>query len=342
MTVPSASPDDAGPARTYLRRDVGEEAPLEIVAAFRIGRREAGRREGGEQDRDELELGTPPEAPVRPPGSPTRSGASRLGSWRRIACSRCWSSGLGSRPSSSTSVVRRSWYARSASAWRPARYRASISCAWGRSWSGSAAMSASMSPISAACCPRAISALDPVPDDRQPRLLEPGDRRGGEGLAGEVGQWGAGRQRLGSAEEPGRAGWVAAVERPSATPRETVESREVELVGLDPKEVAAGAGEQSGLALPRLHDAAEARDVDLQRVLGRRRRRLAPERVDEPVDRDELVGMEEQDGEHRTLLAALERQLRVAVADRERSKDPELHPLRDLRREGSTCPLSRH
>ena len=47
---------------------------------------------------------------------------------------------------------------------------------------------------------------------------------------------------------------------------------------------------------------AQPRDVDLELLRGRRRRRLAPQLVDQPIGRDDLVGVQQQDREQRALL----------------------------------------
>ena len=292
MTVPSASPMTRPPLGRYLRRDVGEEATAgdrggvqDLVDARRVAARAANRTVTSLSS--DAAGGSGPSS-----RSPTRSGASRLGSWRRIACSRCWSSGLRLETQLVDQRRPQVLVARSASAWRPARYRASISCARGSLVERlGPAMSASMlgdrAPRGG---PRASSASIPVAGRRQPRLLE---RRaiaaGAKGSRDEVGQRGAGATAPRPRGGPGRAGWVAgsscAVARPGAG-AERLEAGEVELAGLDAQEVAAGAGEQCAARAPRGSHA---------RAEGRRRRPrarapavaggvIAPERVDEPVE----------------------------------------------------------
>ena len=92
------------------------------------------------------------------PARSTRAGARSDSSCRRIACSSSRSWSAGSIPSSSTSIRRTSWYVSSASACRPQRYSASISCARGRSLYGWAATSASRSATTSRCRPSASSA----------------------------------------------------------------------------------------------------------------------------------------------------------------------------------------
>jgi hypothetical protein len=65
--------------------------------------------------------------------------------------------------------------------------------------------------------------------------------------------------------------------------------------------------------------------VVLERVGGRTRRLRAPELVDQPVGRDDLVGGGEEQDEERPQPRSLERERTIAVDDLERSQDPELH-----------------
>jgi hypothetical protein len=73
--------------------------------------------------------------------------------------------------------------------------------------------------------------------------------------------------------------------------------------------------------------------VHLEGARGARRRRLAPDRVDQPVGRDRLVRAEEELGEERARPRAAELQRNaVVVDDLERPEHPELHALRPLPR----------
>jgi hypothetical protein len=55
------------------------------------------------------------------------------------------------------------------------------------------------------------------------------------------------------------------------------------------------------------------------------RRRLAPQRVDQPIGGNDVTGVDEQDGQQRPLLAAAERQFAGPVSHLERSEYTELH-----------------
>ena len=70
---------------------------------------------------------------------------------------------------------------------------------------------------------------------------------------------------------------------------------------------------------------AELGDVVLQRVGGCPGRLRAPELVDEPVRRDDLVRMRQKEREKRPLPRAAEREHTALLDDLERSQDAELH-----------------
>jgi hypothetical protein len=65
--------------------------------------------------------------------------------------------------------------------------------------------------------------------------------------------------------------------------------------------------------------------LHLERVRGRRRRRLAPERVGEPIAGDDLPGREEQGGQEPCLPSGPDREHAVVVDDLQRPENEELH-----------------
>ena len=71
----------------------------------------------------------------------------------------------------------------------------------------------------------------------------------------------------------------------------------------------------------------DPRDVRLEAMRGRRRRLIAPDLVDQPLDRDDLARVQQQDGENRALLRAPEPK-RTPVRPRlERAEQPEPDPI---------------
>ena len=98
---------------------------------------------------------------------------------------------------------------------------------------------------------------------------------------------------------------------------------EVELAVADPDEVAGGL-RQDQIPAERL---AQLGDVHLERRPGGVGRRGTPELVDEPVAGDDLVGVQQQEGEQGALLRAAELQDPAFFTDLERPEDAELHAL---------------
>jgi hypothetical protein len=70
---------------------------------------------------------------------------------------------------------------------------------------------------------------------------------------------------------------------------------------------------------------AQVRDVVLDDLCRRRRGSFAPELIDQPLDRDGLVRMRDQQRQEGALSAAAEWDRSIARADLERSEDSELH-----------------
>jgi hypothetical protein len=56
----------------------------------------------------------------------------------------------------------------------------------------------------------------------------------------------------------------------------------------------------------------------------------APQLVDQPVARHDLIRVQQENRQHGALLAARERKLPPVVADLERAEDAEIHSLRVL------------
>ena len=86
--------------------------------------------------------------------------------------------------------------------------------------------------------------VEPELDCSQPDLLEPGDRRQGEALIGEIRQRWTSPEREGVAEPLRRVGRQAAGEQAPSLVHEALEAVEIERVGLDADEVAGRSGRQ--------------------------------------------------------------------------------------------------
>src|SRR5581483_1119180 len=154
---------------------------------------------------------------------------------------------------------------------------------------------------------RAQVALDPLLQAAKAELLEACGLSGREPVIGEVGQ-----RR--PAPERERLGQLPLAVQPA-------EPLEVELPVLDAESVPRRV---------RLHalfpeQLPQRRDVHLQRLVRRLRRVVLPEGVEQPVLRDDLVRVQQQDGQERPLLRAAQVDDPVAGDDLQRAEDPELH-----------------
>jgi hypothetical protein len=101
---------------------------------------------------------------------------------------------------------------------------------------------------------------------------------------------------------------------------EPAKAFEIELVPLDAHEVPRRARHD-----PLAELAPQPQDVVLQRRERSGRRLVSPDAVDQPLGRDDLVRVEQEQREHRTPLRASERHAPLAVEHLERTEDPELH-----------------
>jgi hypothetical protein len=70
---------------------------------------------------------------------------------------------------------------------------------------------------------------------------------------------------------------------------------------------------------------AQPRHVSLQGLGCRRGTTLTPQLVDQPIGRQRLVGMQQQQREQRALLAPAERHHTALIEDLERAEDAEVH-----------------
>ena len=161
--------------------------------------------------------------------------------------------------------------------------------------------------------------LDPPFEPDQPQLVEPADRRARKRLVREVGERRPAPESECVAKTLRRHRGLVRL----GLVEQAREAVEVELVRPGPEHVA---------GRPRLEPfrrAAESlpelRDAHLQRGHARGRRAFRPELVEQPVARDDLVRVQEQEREQRPLARPAERQRPTAVGDLKRSKDPELH-----------------
>ena len=155
---------------------------------------------------------------------------------------------------------------------------------------------------------------------REAQRLEPADLVLGERLVLEVGERRAPPERECLAKHIVRLPGRTRGEQLPALVEQTLEPLQVESTRLEPEPVP---------RRPRLDDRlaeqlTQLRDVHLHGLDGGRRRLLAPELVDEPRRRHDLVRPQQEHGEQRPLLRTTERKLTAIVPGRDRTKNPEL------------------
>ncbi|MEZ5100241.1 MAG: hypothetical protein R3C15_10680 [Thermoleophilia bacterium] len=162
--------------------------------------------------------------------------------------------------------------------------------------------------------------VDAVLEAREPLLLQPRRLCACERLR-ELGERRPAPERERLAQPGRRARRVAAGQRRPALLGELHEAVEVERLAARIEHVARSPRPHQPLRqLP-----AQLGDEDLHHLRGALGRVVAPEGVDEPRDRDDATGLEEQEREKRLLLPAREPDGSVVACDLQRAKDPELH-----------------
>src|SRR5207342_1520152 len=75
----------------------------------------------------------------------------------------------------------------------------------------------------------------------------------------------------------------------------------------------------------RVQHLAEARDIDLHHLLRRLGHVLAPEAVDDSIERECPIHVDQEQRQKRSFLSAAQRHLAIAVTHLERAKNPEVH-----------------
>ena len=168
--------------------------------------------------------------------------------------------------------------------------------------------------------------LDPLLDRHQPELLQGGDLPLGEGLVGELGQGRPAPQ----AQRPAKARRPLGRRGPARLLEQAPEQVRIDAGRVDRQDVAGRDRSEDGSSLAsdsgRLQALAEGGHQTLE-CRGRRwRRALAPQLVDEPVRRDDLAGVQDQEREKRSPSPTRQGHRSTLVEDLQRPQDPELHP----------------
>ena len=155
----------------------------------------------------------------------------------------------------------------------------------------------------------------------------------GELLVGEVREGGPAPEPQRLAQCLGAAFGVAVPELSGPLLDEPLEPTRIDRVGARVELVPRRFGRKDlPAAAKRLECAAEVGHVDLDRVRGRARRAFAPQQVDEPIDRHDLSGVEQQDRQERSLLRRAEVRDRAVRGYLKRAEKPKVHQIRRHRR----------
>ena len=162
--------------------------------------------------------------------------------------------------------------------------------------------------------------LDPLLEGGQVQLLEASDLALREGLGREVRKRRSAPERECRSQGLRRALGLALGEELSTLAEQALEPAEVELLGLERKQVPL----PTRLQTPVAERLAELRDVDVDAVEGARGRVFVPERVDQAVRGDDLAGAQEKECEQRPLLARADLERLPALGRLERAEDAEL------------------
>ena len=164
--------------------------------------------------------------------------------------------------------------------------------------------------------------VDPLLECRQPRLVQALDLHRRSRLEEEVGE----RRAAPEAERlPQRVSDLVRTRQALRLLDELLEAPRVDVGRIDVEHVAARLREQPRLAVLRLEQLPEPRDVHLERVRGRLGRRASPELVDEPVRRERLIRVQQEDREQLAALACVQADGAVVAHDLERAEHSKLH-----------------
>jgi hypothetical protein len=169
--------------------------------------------------------------------------------------------------------------------------------------------------------------LDPLLDGEEAQLLQPPTLGAREVLEEEVGEGRSAPEREGVLHDgQGLLGLVGG-ERIDPLVEEPLEADAVDAFGIDPEDVARGAGHEDLGLTPcslRFEQLPQLGDVHVEDVGGRFGRLARPEVVDQPVGRHDLAGVQEQRGEQRALLGAPETERLPSTTDFERPENQEV------------------
>jgi hypothetical protein len=165
--------------------------------------------------------------------------------------------------------------------------------------------------------------FDPRLERHQPQLLEPRDLGLRERLVGDVVERRTAPERQGVAGRAQRLLRVAGLEQALGLRQPVLEALDVDVAVVDGEDVAAPTRYQQ--VAVRRQRLAQLRDIDLDALGGGRRRVLAPELIDQPFRRYDLVAVDQQVDEERRALAGADVSNAVIGEHFEWAKQAEVH-----------------
>ena len=184
--------------------------------------------------------------------------------------------------------------------------------------------------------------VDPRFQRSQPKLLQPAEFGGREGLIRELGQRFSPPQTQTISQETDRRSRASFRQGLLARRYPLFEADQIKRPLLDAQEVATAAAYQCIALAVRGQGLAQPRDVHIQAVLAPRRP-LSPDLGQQAGARNDLVRGQQEDGEDRALFRASQDNRLAVAADLQRPKKPEIHasspgPLSDANtlRQGAT------
>ena len=148
----------------------------------------------------------------------------------------------------------------------------------------------------------------------------------GELLVGEVGERGPRHNRSAARRSaaPVSGSPSRSLRVPSSDP--CLELPDVDRVGVGVQLVARRARREDSFRAEPLERLSQVGDVDLDRMVGGPRWAVAPQQIDQPVDREDLPGVQQQDREERALFRRAQVGRDPTRGDLERTKEPIVHP----------------
>jgi hypothetical protein len=131
-----------------------------------------------------------------------------------------------------------------------------------------------------------------------------------------------------SRQQPRGFGGISLGHSPSPLLDLLLEDLEIELVGLNPKEIPRRTSHEdiTSSISSRSKRLAHLRDVHLEGMPGRSESTFSPQRIDQAIGGYHLIGMQEEDGEESPLLRSSKGECLPLLPHLERAEDPELHP----------------